>query len=351
MMMAALLLASSLTALRLVAPSGWRSPPLAARCRGPRASADGEAVDIPRDLRQLSSEARGAMRSAALSGVRGMLIDAAVPTLDPALKAFQPPLLARLAVECARELRSLVSLRADAAGGADLGRVVVLVPGLACAVEANKLASGGEEEEKWRRAQAAAGRTDASGRIEVTSLGMAVEPAGGDPPPAAVAVVGLLPSSDSDDKTVAIARQWLRLASGLTQGPANTTRPPPPLTLGLNLRCGALREVSEFVTVCALVPYAIVRRSKPAGPISLGESTVEQAKVLLFRVHPDPFRVLLAPPGGDGAAAIYSEVVAVDQRCAAGGRVGPSPWGRGGGNGGWLKKTRGVRLRRLPGCP
>jgi hypothetical protein len=341
--MAALLVLSSVTALRLVAPCGWRAPPLGTRCRWPRASAAGEDVDIPRDLRELSLEARGAMRSAALSGLRGMLIDAAVPTLDPALKAFKPPLLARFAVECARELRSLASLRSDLVGSADLGRIVVLVPGLACAVEANTLASGGEEEEQWRRAQADAGRTDASGRIEVTSLGMAGEPSPADPVPAAVVVVGLLSSSDPDDRTVATVRQWLRLASGIVPSqasgeapveaakggadaeegpsqpageapPAAAPRPPPPLTLGLNLRCGALRELSDFVTVCVLVPYAIVRRAKPAGPISLGGADVEQAKLLLYRVHPAPFRVLVAPPGGDGAASTYEEVVAMEQR-------------------------------------
>jgi len=275
-----------------------------------------EPVEIPRDLRQLSAEARRAMRSAALSGSRGLLIDAAVPTLDPSLKAFDPALLARFAIECAREMRSLVSLTAgsEASGAiADVGRILVLVPGLACAMAATALAAEGEEEGKWRSAQAEAGRSEDSGLIEVTSLGMAGAPPLDQEPPAAVLVVGLMRATDSDDKTGAIGRAWLRLASGL--GAGGTGRGgTAPLTLGLNLRCGELLEVSEFVTACALVPYAVVRRSSRGGED--GEPDVEQAKVLLYRVHPEPFRVLVAPPGGDGAMATYSEVVTLDKRCA-----------------------------------
>uniref|UniRef100_A0A7S3RCX9 Uncharacterized protein n=1 Tax=Strombidinopsis acuminata TaxID=141414 RepID=A0A7S3RCX9_9SPIT len=264
------------------------------------------------------------MRSAALSGSRGMLIDAAVPTLDPSLKAFKPALLARFAVECAREIRSLASLGgASEASSADVGRIIVMVPGLSCAVEANTLASEGEEEKEWRRSQAEAGRTEASGVIEVISLGMTVPPSPDEPPPAAVVVVGLLPPADADDNTVSIAREWLRLASGFgpadvgataidTPAAAGTSRPPP-LMLGINLRSGVLREVHDFVTICALVPYSIVRRGR-AGAASEDWSDVEEAKVLLYRVHPQPFRVLVAPPGGDGAAATYHEVVALPQR-------------------------------------
>ena len=115
----------------------------------------------------------------------------------------------------------------------------MLVPGLICAVEATTLADDGEEEQRWRSAQAEAGRSESSGVIEVSSLGMA-----GAPPldlaPAAVVVVGLMPAAvlDSDDNTVAIGRAWLRLASGLgacTTGGGGVRLAP--LTLGINLRC------------------------------------------------------------------------------------------------------------------
>ena len=96
----------------------WRYP-------APRAVAEEDPVDIPSDLRELSGEARQGVRSAVLSGSRGLLIDAAVPTLDPSLKSFDPALLARFAIECARELRSLVSLTgSDSPDGAsaDVGK-------------------------------------------------------------------------------------------------------------------------------------------------------------------------------------------------------------------------------------
>ena len=271
------------SSIAILLPSATHRTPLARARAAPRATAESVDEDLPRDLRSLAERARVAIRGAALSGVRGMLIDAAVPTLDPAVSDFDPSLLARFAVECARELHSLASLTGSG------GRVLVLVPGLSCAVAANQFAGEGEGEAEGGAVGAdAVAAADGESRFEIHSLGMAPLPSVSADPPAAVAVVGVPPSGDADDPTVQIARAWLRLVSSLAGERSAGPPSPPPLTLALNLRCGQLVELADFTDVCTLVPFSVLRRGW-RGPLGRGEHPEEeQAKVCHSPLHPAP---------------------------------------------------------------
>ena len=221
-----------ITAAVLVA-AAWRAPaqfsrPRAAVRAAPRACA---ADNLPTDLETVSEGARGSIREALLTGRRGLRADVNIPSLDPTGPSYEPAVLARFALDL---LQTFSVVPSD-------GELLLLLPGALICAEAQRLLDGADFVPAELRA---------SGRVRISSWALEAPPAEGAETPAAVLIVGLAPSENSDDDSLVRARGWLRLAQT-----ASTA------VLSLNARLGAAApaELSEWEAVYSLASYVVSR--------------------------------------------------------------------------------------------
>ena len=142
---------------------------------------------LPTDLETVS-EARARPRAA--DGPPRPARDVNIPSLDPTGPSYEPAVLARFALDL---LQTFSVVPSD-------GELLLLLPALICA-EAQRLLDGADFVPAELRA---------SGRV--ASVVGARGAAGRRRTPAAVLIVGLAPSENSDDDSLVRARGWLRLA-------------------------------------------------------------------------------------------------------------------------------------------
>lgn len=161
---------------------------------------------LPDNLDQLTLAVRGTVRSAVLSGIRGLRVEACVPTLDVADRAYDPAVLARFCLEISHTLLELGT-----------GSVRVLLPGLTAATEARQLLEAPGP---------VVFDSEAQERLEIGSLTMCSPPSKreGEERPGIILLAGLARSQQTEgsgvgadgDGSLAAARAWLRLACSNT---------------------------------------------------------------------------------------------------------------------------------------
>ena len=269
-----------ITAAVLVA-AAWRAPaqfsrPRAAVRAAPRAcAADGS--NLPTDLETVSEGARGSIREALLTGRRGLRADVNIPSLDPTGPSYEPAVLARFALDL---LQTFSVVPSD-------GELLLLLPGALICAEAQRLLDGADFVPAELRA---------SGRVRISSWALEAPPAEGAETPAAVLIVGLAPSENSDDDSLVRARGWLRLAQT-----ASTA------VLSLNARLGASvpAELDGWEAVYSLASYVVSRVD--GGAAGAGGSA--EARAVLWRAFPGAWRVWL---DGSGSGRSYEEVASLD---------------------------------------
>ena len=95
--------------------ASWPAP----RAHSSRATAD---PALPSNLDELTLAVRGSIRSAVLSGLRGLRVDACVPALQVGDTAYDPAVLARFCLELSHTLLELSAASASTAGSASTVR-------------------------------------------------------------------------------------------------------------------------------------------------------------------------------------------------------------------------------------
>ena len=226
-----------------------------------------------------SARARAARSEALLTGRRGLRADVNIPSLDPTGPSYEPAVLARFALDL---LQTFSVVPSD-------GELLLLLPGALICAEAQRLLDGADFVPAELRA---------SGRVRISSWALEAPPAEGaeDLAPAAVLIVGLAPSENSDDDSLVRARGWLRLAQT-----ASTA------VLSLNARLGASvpAELDGWEAVYSLASYVVSRVD--GGAAGAGGSA--EARAVLWRAFPGAWRVWL---DGSGSGRSYEEVASLD---------------------------------------
>ena len=176
-------------------------------------------------------------------------------SLDVTSRAYEPPVLARFALEISKALTVLD------------GEILVLLPGMSAAMQAKELLDGSA------LAWPAADRD----RVSVSSLGMQGPPASDSVLPAAVVLVGLTPALDSDDSSLRDARAWMR--SGAVAVAINPKLPSPRPV-----------EMNDFEAAYCLMSYTVARTDTYKKDGNLYQEDAGSA--VLWRKFPDRWRVL-----------------------------------------------------------
>ena len=244
----------------------------------------------------------------------GLSVETSMGSLDVTSRAYEPPVLARFALEISKALTVLD------------GEILVLLPGMSAAMQAKELLDGSA------LAWPAADRD----RVSVSSLGMQGPPASDSVLPAAVVLVGLTPALDSDDSSLRDARAWLR--SGAVAVAINPKLPSPRPV-----------EMNDFEAAYCLMSYTVARTDTYKKDGNLYQEDAGSA--VLWRKFPDRWRVLsdygntrewtlvdelrrgrartrstmLLPGVQKRQAAIDSTKQALGGGAGAGGGGGPSP--------------------------
>ena len=84
----------------------------------------------PRDLDLVCEEARASLAQALIRGKRGLSVETSMGSLDVTSRAYEPPVLARFALEISKALTVLD------------GEILVLLPGMSAAMQAKELLDG-----------------------------------------------------------------------------------------------------------------------------------------------------------------------------------------------------------------
>ena len=227
----------------------------------------------PRDLDSVVAQARVGVREALLVGKRGLVVETSMASLDVTSRAFDPPVLARFALEISKALTVVE------------GDVLVLLPGMSTAMEARQLLE--KEQVAWPEADRE--------RLSVSSLGMQGAPpldraADAPPAPAAVVLVGLTPAASSDDPTLRNARAWMREAK---------------VALVINPRLPEPRpiEFSDCETAYCLMTYTVARTDTWKGE-DANKYTEDAGSAVLWRTYPQDWLVMIDHGNADDWALV-----------------------------------------------
>lgn len=183
----------------------------------------------PPDLDSICEEARTCLREAlTINRRRGLTVEASMQSLDVRSRAYDPPVLARFALEVSQALTILD------------GPLLLLLPGASAVAQARQLL---DVEGMWP-----AGDAD---RLSVSSLALRGAPNEDETLPAAVVIVGLQASGGADDTTMRDARAWMRAV---------------PTTLSINARLNVPPiEMADFEAAYCLMTYTIAKTDKLKG--------------------------------------------------------------------------------------
>lgn len=167
----------------------------ARRCPTPRLQM-GDAEEVPTDLETICNEASGTVRNGILRGVRGMRVDIGVPAVNTASPMFEADVLGRICLELAKPFLLLE------------GSILMLLPGVSTSSATMQLLQDSMFD--WP--------DGFQERVQVSTLSLHGPPNASfsrnavESPLAAVLVVGLQNSKDSDDPSFLNGRKWLALA-------------------------------------------------------------------------------------------------------------------------------------------
>ena len=212
----------------------------------------------PRDLDVVCEQARQSLRSALLQGKRGLTVDTSMASLDVTSRAYEPPVLARFAMEVSRTLTPVVE-----------GEILLLLPGTSIAMEARELLN---KEIGWP--------AEDRDRLSVSSLAMAGPPAErmAADRPGAVVLVGLTPSSDSDDPSYRHAREWMRSGA---------------VVVSINAKLQTLpTEMADFETAYCLMTYTVARTDTWKGA-DANKFQEDAGSAVLWRRFPGDYMIMV----------------------------------------------------------
>ena len=229
------------------------------------------AVDPPpRDLDIVCEQARSGLRDALLQGNRGLTIETSMGSLDVTSRAYEPPVLARFALEISRALTVIE------------GEVLLLLPGTTAVMEARTLL---DKEIGWPK--------DERDRLSVSSLAMQGGPDKAADASGAVVLVGVTHATDVDDPSYRNARAWM--ASGRVAVCINAKLDMPP------------REMYGFEAAYCLMTYTVARTDTSREDANLYQEDAGSA--CLQRVFPQKW-VLKVDLGNTGGWTLVDELKA-----------------------------------------
>ena len=257
----------------------WRTSAMAVPRLGGVHSCIGEPAEVPTTLGDICTEAIDSVRSALMGGKRGMRVDVGVPALDMRSRMFDADVLARLCLEIGSALTLLK------------GPILLLTPGMSTGAAIISLLESDDLE--WS--------DDLRSALQVSTLSVSRPPPlpadPREPPPsdlpAAVIVVSLSPSSDSDDPSYLNGRAWLGLAPICAVVCINAEFRVPP------------RELSDFDATFAFVSYGVTKTAANERGEGVGDPETA-GRALLRRNAPGLWRLLLDVVG-DGSYILVSQ--------------------------------------------